>query len=121
MHWLLRSRLWVALTFGVLLLVLDVGRSIWAQWAWLIQAPSTGRLSCWHGEFRNNRIPCRTSHFRAGARRNERLEPLPSPPVPISLSPGSWHELRHCLNVVIECDEPCRAAKQAARRATRRA
>jgi mono/diheme cytochrome c family protein len=31
MGWLLRSRLWVALTFGALLLVLDIGRSIWAR------------------------------------------------------------------------------------------
>ena len=31
MRWLLRSRLWVALTFGALLLVLDVRRSIWAR------------------------------------------------------------------------------------------
>ena len=31
MHWLLRSRLGVVLVFGVLLLALDVGRSIWAR------------------------------------------------------------------------------------------
>jgi mono/diheme cytochrome c family protein len=31
MRWLLRSRLWVALTFGALLLVLDLGRSMWAR------------------------------------------------------------------------------------------
>ncbi len=31
MHWLLRSRLGVVLVFGLLLLALDVGRSIWAR------------------------------------------------------------------------------------------
>jgi hypothetical protein len=31
MHWLLRSRLGVVLVFSVLLLALDVGRSIWAR------------------------------------------------------------------------------------------
>src|SRR5579863_2361459 len=31
MHWLLRSRLRVVLVFGLLLLALDVGRSIWAR------------------------------------------------------------------------------------------
>jgi mono/diheme cytochrome c family protein len=31
MHWFLRSRLAVVLVFGVLLLALDVGRSIWAR------------------------------------------------------------------------------------------
>jgi hypothetical protein len=31
MHWLLHSRLGVVLLFGVLLLALDVGRSIWAR------------------------------------------------------------------------------------------
>src|ERR1700692_3934517 len=31
MHWLLRSRLGVVLVFGLLLLALDIGRSIWAR------------------------------------------------------------------------------------------
>jgi hypothetical protein len=31
MHWLLHSRLGVVLVCGVLLLALDVGRSIWAR------------------------------------------------------------------------------------------
>ncbi len=39
MHWLLRSRLGVVLVFGVLLLALDVGRSIWARAG--LERPST--------------------------------------------------------------------------------
>ena len=37
MQWLLRTRLGVVLAFGVLVLALDVGRSIWARLAWRSQ------------------------------------------------------------------------------------